>query len=164
MSSKYQDTLTEVILKIFRLNGALIENGNQLVKPLGLTSARWQILGAIATNNNPTSCPQIAKMMGITRQGALKQLDLLEEEGLVEAIENEKNERSPLFDLTPKGRKQYASAMKLQEKWVLKLMKNLNQEDIKSTASTLGQLIMNLEDPQQRGVAKKYESISKMLS
>lgn len=164
MSSKSQDVLTEVILKIFRLNGALIESGNQLVKPLGLTSARWQILGAIATNNRPTSCPQIAKTMGITRQGALKQLDLLEDAGLVETIENEKNERSPLYDLTPQGRKKYASAMKLQEKWVLKLMKNLNQADIKSTASMLGQLTMNLEDPQQKGVAKKYESISELLS
>jgi DNA-binding MarR family transcriptional regulator len=164
MSSKLQDVLTDIILNVFRLNGALIESGNQLVKPLGLTSARWQILGAIATNNKPTSCPQIAKMMGITRQGALKQLDLLEEEGLLETIKNENNGRSPLYDLTPKGRKKYASAMKLQEKWVLKLMKNLNQEDIKSTASILGQLIMNLEDPQQKCVAKKYESISEVLS
>jgi DNA-binding MarR family transcriptional regulator len=159
VSSKSQDTLTEVILKIFRLNGALIESGNQLVKPLGLTSARWQILGAIATSERPATCPEIAKVMGISRQGALKQLDLLEAEGLVESFENERNERSPLYDLTPAGRKKYASAMRLQEKWVLKLMKNLNQADLDVTALMLGQLIVNLEDTQLKGVAKKYESI-----
>lgn len=164
MSLKSKDTLTEIILNVFRLNGALIESGNQLVKPLGLTSARWQILGAIATRGRPATCPEIARAMGITRQGALKQLDLLEEEGLVETLENEKNERSPLYDLTTAGRKKYASAMKLQEKWVLKLMKNLNQADLKSTASTLGHLIMNLDDPQHVGGIKKHESISEMLS
>lgn len=145
MSAKSQDVLTDIILKVFRLNGALIESGNQLVQPLGLTSARWQILGAIAASGKPTTCPQIAKIMGITRQGALKQLDLLEEVGLIETLENKNNERSPLYDLTLQGRKRYASAMKLQEKWVADLIRNLKQAELKATASILNQLIIKLE-------------------
>jgi DNA-binding MarR family transcriptional regulator len=160
MSSKSQDVLTDLILKVFRLNGALIECGNQLVQPLGLTSARWQILGAIAASEKPTSCPQIAKIMGITRQGALKQLDLLEEEGLIEKMENENNERSPLYDLTPQGRQKYASAMKLQEKWISDLIRNLRQADLRSTAAILNRLIIELEVSQQKGVLRKDESLS----
>ena len=134
MSSKPQDELTDIILKVFRLNGNLIESGNRLVQPLGLTSARWQILGAVAASGKPTTCPQIAKTMGITRQGALKQLNLLEEEGLIETLENKNNERSPLYDLTPQGRKKYASAMSLQEKWVANLIQNLKQAEQKESA------------------------------
>ena len=40
--------LTDLVLDVFRLNGALLASGDTLVKDLGLTSARWQVLGAIA--------------------------------------------------------------------------------------------------------------------
>jgi DNA-binding MarR family transcriptional regulator len=102
--------------------------------------------------------------MGITRQGALKQLDVLEEEGLIKTLENANNERSPLYDLTPQGRKKYASAMRLQEEWVSDLVRNLEQADLKSTVATLGQLIMKLEDSQQRNGPKNQESTSELLS
>jgi hypothetical protein len=39
---------TELILETFRLNGLLLEAGDRLVADIGLTSARWQVLGAIA--------------------------------------------------------------------------------------------------------------------
>jgi len=41
------EALTDLILEVFRLNGALLDAGNQLSKPHGLTSARWQVMGAI---------------------------------------------------------------------------------------------------------------------
>ena len=85
------DTLTEIMLEIFRVNARLLEKGNQLVAPLGMTSARWQILGAIAFSKQASSCPQIAVAMGITRQGAQKQLNLAHEDGLVTPQENPRN-------------------------------------------------------------------------
>jgi hypothetical protein len=56
-------------------HGELLESGDRLVKPLQLTSSRWQILGAIALADSPRSAPQLAAQMGMTRQGAQKQLD-----------------------------------------------------------------------------------------
>jgi len=41
------DALTGLILDLFRLNSRLLIAGDRLVAPLGLTSARWQILGAV---------------------------------------------------------------------------------------------------------------------
>jgi len=40
------DKLTTIALSVFRLNGQLIEWGNRFSQPHGLTSARWQVLGA----------------------------------------------------------------------------------------------------------------------
>jgi hypothetical protein len=37
------DTLTEIILTVLRLNVSLIVHGDSLVRPLGLSSARWQV-------------------------------------------------------------------------------------------------------------------------
>ena len=72
--SKFIDVVTEIILSVFRLNAQLLEQGDRLVKPLRLTSARWQVLGAIAMAGEPQTAPQIAAAMGVTRQGVQKQL------------------------------------------------------------------------------------------
>jgi hypothetical protein len=39
-------TLTDLVLEVFRLNGRLLAAGDRLSKTVGLTSARWQVLGA----------------------------------------------------------------------------------------------------------------------
>jgi hypothetical protein len=48
MSNTYSDVVSELALEIFRLNGELLADGDALVADLGLTSARWQVLGAVA--------------------------------------------------------------------------------------------------------------------
>lgn len=102
--------VTELTLTVFRLNGTLLHWGDQLVAPLGLTSARWQMLGAIALAGTPLTAPQIGAAMGVTRQGAQKQLNLLLEQGLVEARANPAHRRSPLYRLTPRGMALYRKA------------------------------------------------------
>ncbi|MCV9917019.1 MarR family transcriptional regulator, partial [Burkholderia pseudomallei] len=59
--------LTAVALSVFRLNGLLLEWGNAFAAPHGLTSARWQVLGAISMAPDAPNIPQIADAMGITR-------------------------------------------------------------------------------------------------
>ncbi len=102
--------VTQLTLTVFRLNGALLHWGDRLVEPLGLTSARWQMLGAIALAGAPLTAPQVGESMGVTRQGAQKQLNLLLEQGLVEAHPNPAHRRSPLYVLTPKGAAVYRRA------------------------------------------------------
>lgn len=102
--------VTQLALSVFRLNGVLLHWGDQLVAPLGLTSARWQMLGAIALAGKPLSAPQVGEAMGVTRQGAQKQLNLLIEQGLVEAHPNPAHRRSPFYALTPQGLALYRKA------------------------------------------------------
>ena len=87
--------ITRLTLMVFRLNGVLLHWGDKLVEPLGLTSARWQMLGAIVLAGTPLTAPQVGAAMGVTRQGAQKQLNLLLEQGLVEARPNAAHRRSP---------------------------------------------------------------------
>lgn len=145
MNLRTHDALTKIILMVFRLSGSLLERGNSLVKPLGLTSARWQVLGALATAEKPLTCPQIGTSMGISRQGTLKQLDLLEAEGFVETLENAHRQRSPLYNLTKRGRNKYRSAMTLQEHWVAELCQDLTRPELKTTADVLVKLSKRLE-------------------
>lgn len=95
--------VTQLTLAVFRLNGVLLHWGDQWVAPLGLTSARWQMLGAIALADTALTAPQIGEGMGVSRQGAQKQINLLLEQGLIEARPNPAHQRSPHYALTRKG-------------------------------------------------------------
>lgn len=108
------EKLTAVTLAVFRLNGLLIEWGNRFCQPHGLTSARWQVMGALALAPQAPTIPQIAAAMGVTRQGVLKQMNLLVEEGLAEPLPNPLHKRSPRHALTKKGQAVYQA---LDQRW-----------------------------------------------
>lgn len=135
--SKSIDTVTEIILIVFRLNARLLEQGDRLVQPLGLTSARWQVLGAIALAQEPQTAPQIAVTMGVTRQGVQKQLNLAVAEGLVEAHPNPRHQRSPLHALSATGQVAYDDAMALQRVWAKSLGQGLTLPELQSAKQAL---------------------------
>lgn len=137
------EVLTKIMLTVFRVNARLLEKGDQLVGPLGLTSARWQVIGAIAIAGQALTCPQIAATMGITRQGAQKQLNLAQQDGLVVAQGNPRHERSPLYALTEEGGRLYAAAMVSQVAWAKDLSKGL--EGLETTLQVLGELEARLQ-------------------
>jgi DNA-binding MarR family transcriptional regulator len=140
-------TLTDIMLTIFRVNGRLLEKGDQLVAPLNLTSARWQVLGAVAMAGKPLTAPQVAEAMGVTRQGAQKQLNKLEEEDFLEMLPNPRHERSPLFALTDKGNRTIDATMSLQMAWANGLSANLSLQNLRSTQETLNAVYEQLDSP-----------------
>lgn len=139
--------LTDIMLTVFRVNGRLLEKGDQLVEPLNLTSARWQVLGAVALAGKPLSAPQIAETMGITRQGAQKQLNKLEEDGFFEQSLNPRHQRSPLYALTGLGNRTYSKVMALEAVWANGLVAGLSLQDLKNTLQTLNAVYERLDSP-----------------
>ncbi|MBW8066925.1 MAG: MarR family transcriptional regulator [Ferrovum sp.] len=142
--------LTEIMLTVFRVNGRLLEKGDQLVEPLNLTSARWQVLGAVALAEKPLSAPQIAEAMGITRQGAQKQLNKLEEDGFFEQSLNPRHQRSPLYALTELGNCTFAKVMTLEAIWANGLVAGLPLQDLRKTLQTLNSIYKRLDSPVPR--------------
>jgi len=139
------EVLTEIIVEIFRLNARLLEKGNQMVAPLGMTSARWQVLGALALSGKAMSCPQIAAAMGISRQGAQKQLNLALEDKLLAVLENPRKLRSPLYELTTAGQEAYSNAMGLQAAWSKALSRGITLSDWQITLSVVRELDARLQ-------------------
>ena len=95
--------VSQLVLGIFRLNGQIAAWGDHFAATSQLTTARWQVLGAIATSETPLTAPQIAERMGISRQGVQKQLNLLLDGELVNAQDNAAHKRSPCYTLTASG-------------------------------------------------------------
>lgn len=139
------ETLTDIILTIFRINGRLLEIGDDLVKPLGINSARWQLLGAVSLAAKPLSAPQIGDAMGVSRQGAQKQLNKMVIEGFFAPQTNPHHQRSPLYALTEKGRSAIEQATNRQSLWATQLANDLDNNELASTRDLLNLLQMKLE-------------------
>jgi len=154
MRSHAPDLLTEIILAVFRANGLLLSAGDVLVAPLGLTSARWQVLGAVAMSGRPLSVPQIASMMGTTRQGSQKQINLLVKEGLLEPQTNPAHKRSPLFVLTKRGRSTYTNLERVQARWARQLAAGLSLDDLAVTRRVLDLVSGRLESSSKPGTRR----------
>ncbi|KMO09704.1 MarR family transcriptional regulator, partial [Methylobacterium indicum] len=84
---------------MFRLNGDLLTAGDALVDDLGLTSARWQVLGAVALSPVPLPVAHIARNMGLTRQAVQRVVDDLHEVGFVRIDPNPHHRRAHLVAL-----------------------------------------------------------------
>lgn len=93
----------ELALAVFGTSGRLIATGNDLVAPIGLTSAWWQVLGALRYSPVPLPTASIARNMGLTRQAVQRIVDLLAERGMVAFQDNPHHRRAKLVVLTDAG-------------------------------------------------------------
>jgi DNA-binding MarR family transcriptional regulator len=141
-----EDTLTALIIEVFRLNGCLLESGDGLVGDIGLTSARWQVLGAISDAATPLPVAHIARNMGLTRQAVQRIANELEHDGLVRFAPNPHHERAKLVLLTDAGSRAFATAMRRQGPWVAQLARGLKSTDLETTLRVVAHLRRRLED------------------
>ncbi|MEV5598168.1 MarR family winged helix-turn-helix transcriptional regulator [Streptomyces sp. NPDC052496] len=95
------ELLSRTALGVFRLNGQFLAVSEKLARPAGLTTARWQVLGAVA--GGPLPVAGIARAMGITRQSVQRVADLVVAEGLAEYRPNPAHRRAKLLALTDDG-------------------------------------------------------------
>ena len=101
---------SRLALDTFRLNGALIALGDALVAPLGLTNARWQVMGAIAEAEGTLPVAGLARNMGLVRQSVQRVADELAALELVRFADNPHHRRAKLVQLTDKGAALFADA------------------------------------------------------
>ena len=124
------NALTDLILEVFRLNGELLDAGDQITKPYGLTSARWQVMGALDLEGRSLTVAQIARRMGLARQGVQRIINDLERLGMVTLEDNVDHKRAKLVALTADGRQAMAQIEQAQIAWVNQLSDGLSERQI----------------------------------
>ncbi|MEW6599007.1 MAG: MarR family winged helix-turn-helix transcriptional regulator [Pseudomonadota bacterium] len=137
--------LTDLMLDLFRLHGRVIASGDRLVADLGLTSARWQVLGAIAAAQRPQPVAWLARDLGANRQNIQRIVNDLEAAGLVAFAPNPHHRRAQLVVLTEEGRAAFEAAMRLQAPWVERLAEGLAVEELQTVHRVLVDLRLKLE-------------------
>ena len=131
---------TGLVIEIFRLNGDQIAIGNALGADLGLTSARWQVLGAISLSPVPLPVPHIARNMGLTRQAVQRSVDEMQADGLLQLEPNPHHRRAMLVAMTEKGELAYRSVSERHGRWAEGLMAGLSPESIEEASALLREI------------------------
>jgi DNA-binding MarR family transcriptional regulator len=126
------DALSNLMLDLFRLNSLLLTAGDRLVARLGLTSARWQILGAIVAADRPQPVASLSRNLGANRQNVQRIINDLHKDGHVAFEANPHHRRAQLVVLTDKGIQTFDAAMRLQAPWINSLSDGLLVKDIET--------------------------------
>ncbi len=145
VASRAGAAVTELILEVFRLNGRLLAAGDRLVADIGLTSARWQVLGASALAATPCPVAHLARSMGLTRQAVQRIVNELAAEGLVELAPNPHHRCAQLVLLTEAGRRTYQAASERQTPWVNRLAEGLDEQELTAARHVIRALLQRLE-------------------
>ena len=139
------DALTDLILAVFKLNGLLLMAGDRMVASLGLTSSRWQVLGAVVDAEGAQPVAWLARDLGGNRQNVQRIVNDLQKMGLVTFEDNPHHRRASLVVLTDKGRRTFDEASRVQAPWANALSEDLAIKDIDTTRRVVGELRKRLE-------------------
>lgn len=139
------EAATAFILDLFRLNNRVLTWGDRLVADLGLTSARWQVLGSIVAAERPQPVAWLARDLGANRQNIQRIVNDLEREGFVSFKPNPHHRRAHLVVLTDKGKETYDAALSRYWPQVNALAEGLGVEDIAIARGVVSTLRGKLE-------------------
>lgn len=97
------ETNNRIFFRLFQL-GNLLQTKS--TSNLGVTTVQWSVLGALSTDRSREGFHfgALAEYLMVSKQNLDGVLSRLEREGLVERRKGEKDRRSKLVFLTPKGR------------------------------------------------------------
>lgn len=131
----------DLVLSLFRLNGLLIAEGDAMTRQLGLTHARWKVIGAIALSSAGLTVPGIARVLGQSRQAVQRITDVMVEDGLLLYTENPKHKRSALVTLSEEGKETYNMLREVQDPWAIENTEDIPIEELETTLRLVRRLI-----------------------
>jgi DNA-binding MarR family transcriptional regulator len=133
-----------IIADIYELAGRFREYGETIAQTIGQTQARWQVMSAASADSH--TVPQIARVLGVTRQNVQRIADLLVAEGSAEYRDNPDHRASPHLVLTKRGRAAFEQLMKAASGYLARLARKLSSSDVVSLQRGLRRLLEALED------------------
>lgn len=129
------EAFTGVVLEVFRLNRLLLDAGDALAAPAGLSSARWQVMGVV--EHGPIPVSNVARIMGLTRQSVQQTADGLAADGLIAWTENPHHRRAKLMSLTLAGRDALELVQQRHAEWANRIG---GAQDVEAVRTALGVL------------------------
>jgi DNA-binding MarR family transcriptional regulator len=131
------DLWSEFALAVFAVNGLIIRAGETISRPLGQSSARWQVLGRVY---RPQTVPDIARDIGLARQSVQRTTDLLAAEGLVRFRAHPSDRRTQLVELTPDGVGVMSQIYRAQVQWSEQILKRLDPGMLRDLSRSLTEI------------------------
>lgn len=134
--AEHDPPFQDLVLSVFHLSNVLSASGDRLVADLGLTSARWQVLGTLDAGA-PRPVAWLARDLDLSRQNVQRIVNDLERDGFVAFQPNPHHRTAQLVTLTPKGDTVLASAAARAAPWAGNAAANLTPGDIDTARRVL---------------------------
>jgi DNA-binding MarR family transcriptional regulator len=132
------DAWTKFAESLFRVNGLILEAGESISRPIGQSSARWQVLGGLGYG--PKTVADMAREIGHARQSVQRVADVLASEGLVAYRDKPGDRRTALLELTPAGMKVLTAIYHRQVEWSRRVVSKLSPEQLLAIAEQLQEI------------------------
>jgi DNA-binding MarR family transcriptional regulator len=137
------DALTDAIIATFRLDGRLMDIARRLARAGGITATEWRVLGGVVIE--PHSVAEIARLMGMTRQGVQRVADELVERGLAEYRPNPAHRRAKLLACTAAGHWAIRQIALVQRPWADRIGRQIGAAALSETLTTIRRLLSVLD-------------------
>jgi DNA-binding MarR family transcriptional regulator len=135
------DALTDLVLPIFELNGEFLAAAEMMTRPVGLTPAWWQVLGA--TLDEPLPVAEIARRvgLGLARQSVQRVADLLVERKWAAYRDNPAHRRAKLLEPTSNGRQALDRLTGVQHAWADSVGNAVGEGELRHALTVVRQVI-----------------------
>ncbi len=138
------DAFSVLAILVLRVGGYLASAGDELARPAGQTSARWQVLASIEAE--PVTVAQIARTLGLARQSVQRIADALTEDGLTAYDDNPAHRRAKLLRLLPDGRTALRAIQAAQRPWADALGARIGEAELRRASKVLEQVLQGLSN------------------
>ena len=145
MHTQKGEVFTELVLEIFKLSGLLVAEGDRISGELGLSSARWKVLGAVAMADEPLTVAQVAREMGQARQSVQRIANNMVKSGYLSWKHNPAHKRAKLLVLTEKGNRVFRQLDSVQAPWANEASQQLDDHELNIALNVLRELVARLE-------------------
>lgn len=137
------DALTDVIIATFRLDGRLMDVARRLARAGGITATEWRVLGGVL--DEPHSVAEIARLMGMTRQGVQRVADNLVDRGLAEYRPNPAHRRAKWLACTEAGQWTIRQLALVQRPWADRVGGEIGAVELTATRTGIHRLLDALD-------------------
>jgi DNA-binding MarR family transcriptional regulator len=138
------ELLRQFILDMLQLEGAMHSHAVGMTAKHGQTPARWTVLTAAGCDVR--TVPQIARRMGMTRQGVQRIANQLVRDGLATFVENPDHRGSPILRLTDEGTAIDDAISDRHARWSNQVARKLDERKMKVAVEAIRDLLASVED------------------
>ena len=138
-----EDAYALLVADVFQAAGEMRRHGEAIAQQAEQTQARWQVMSVISDGDWTVS--DVARRLGVTRQGVQRIADELVADGLGAYADNPRHRRSAFLRLTAKGEGALAKITAVARRHNQKITKLFSSEELARTRELLRRIIRVLE-------------------
>jgi DNA-binding MarR family transcriptional regulator len=143
-NSRAGEALHELFREVFALHAVLARVMDKIHEQAGLTTPQRKVMQTMNRTGSAT-VPDIAALLGVSRQSVQVICNDLLSRGLIEFRDNPRHKRSKLAFLTASGRQAYQQAQQLEYQAIEQVLPDIGIENAKAAHETLACIRKALE-------------------